>query len=86
MWLKVVIVILFIGLVISLFSGLALLMKDQGKTMRTWHSLSVRLILATLLMGFLFYGVYTGQLGSNAPWDQRYLDRGEAIEQLEPAQ
>ncbi len=78
MWLKVVIVVLFIALVISLFSGLAFLIKDQGKTLRTWHSLGVRLVLATLLMGFLFYGVYTGKLGSNAPWDQRYLDSGEA--------
>lgn len=80
MWLKVVIMILFIALVISLFSGLVFLIKDQGKTMRTWNSLSVRLILAALLMGFLFYGVYTGQLGSNAPWDQRYLESGEAVQ------
>lgn len=83
MWLKIVIMILFVALVISLFSGLFFLLKDQGKTMRTWNSLGVRLILATLLMGFLFYGVYTGQLGSNAPWDQRYLDSGEAIPQAD---
>ena len=78
MWLKVVIVILFIALVVSLFSGLVFLVQDQGKTMRTWRSLSVRLAIAALLMGFLIYGLYTGQLGSNAPWDQRYLDKGEA--------
>ncbi len=83
MWLKVVIMILFVALVISLFSGLFFLLKDQGKTMRTWNSLGVRLILATLLMGFLFYGVYTGQLGSNAPWDQRYLDSGDAAAQAD---
>lgn len=83
MWLKIVIVVLFIALVISLFSGLAFLIKDQGKTMRTWHSLSVRLAIAVLLMGFLIYGVYTGQLGSKAPWDQRYLDSGEAVLQSE---
>jgi len=78
MWLKVVIVVLFIALCFSLFSGLFFLFKDRGTTMRTWQSLSVRLALATALMGFLFYGVYTGQLGSKAPWDQRYLDSGEA--------
>lgn len=83
MWLKAVIIVLFVALVISLFSGLAFLIKDKGKTMRTWHSLGVRLVLAALLMGFLFYGVYTGQLGSNAPWDQRYLDRGEAVQRSE---
>ena len=75
MWLKVVIVILFIALVISLFTGFAFLIKDRTadtQSNRTWNALSVRLILATLLIGFLFYGVYTGQLGSNAPWDARY--------------
>lgn len=69
MWIKVVIVLLFIALVVSLFSGLVFLMKDKGGAYRTWSSLSVRLVLAALLMGFLIYGVYTGRLGSNAPWD-----------------
>lgn len=69
MWIKVVIVLLFIALVVSLFSGYIFLLKDKGTTRRTWNSLSVRLILAALLMGFLIYGVYTGQLGSKAPWD-----------------
>ncbi len=69
MWIKLVIVLLFIALVVSLFSGYVFLLKDKGTTYRTWKSLSVRLILAALLMGFLIYGVYTGQLGSKAPWD-----------------
>lgn len=69
MWLKVVIVLLFIALVVSLFSGYIFLLKDKGTTKRTWNSLSVRLILAALMMGFLIYGVYTGRLGSKAPWD-----------------
>lgn len=71
MWIKVVIVLLFIALVVSLFSGYVFLLKDKGSSYRTWNSLSVRLVLAALLMGFLIYGVYTGQLGSNAPWDAR---------------
>ena len=78
MWLKVVIVILFIALVISLFTGLTFLIKDRSeeqRSSRTWNALTVRLILASLLMGFLFYGVFTGQLGSNAPWDARYADK-----------
>jgi Protein of unknown function (DUF2909) len=77
MWLKVIIVVLFISLVISLFTSLTFLMKDKGKdnSRRAWNALSVRLILAALLIGFLFYGVYTGQLGSNAPWDARYIEQ-----------
>ncbi len=73
MWLKVVIVFLFIALLASLVSGFVFLMKDRGNTRRTWQSLSVRLILAVLLMGFLIFGVYTGRLGSNAPWDARHV-------------
>jgi hypothetical protein len=82
MWLKTVIVILFIGLVISLFTSLNFLIQDREVTnkrsFRTWNTLSVRLVLGTLLIGFLFYGVFTGQLGSNAPWDARYSDRIES--------
>ena len=71
MWLKIVIIVLFIGLLISLGSGLVFLAKDKGTTRRTWNSLSVRLVLAALLMGFLIYGVISGKLGSKAPWDAR---------------
>ncbi|WP_373083967.1 DUF2909 domain-containing protein [Zhongshania sp.] len=81
MWLKIVIVVLFVGLVISLFSGLFFLIQDQGKTMRTWQSLSVRLVLAVLLMSFITYGFYTGKLGSKAPWDQRHMQSAPAIQQ-----
>jgi hypothetical protein len=76
MWLKAIIVILFIGLVISLFTSLTFLIKDRAarnvESYRTWNALSVRLVLAALLIAFLFYGVFTGKLGSNAPWDARY--------------
>ena len=79
MWLKVVIVILFLGLVLSLFTGLVYLFKDRTSedlsSHRTWNALSIRLILAALLIGFLFYGVFTGKLGSKAPWDARYENK-----------
>lgn len=74
MWIKVVIVFLFIALCISLFTGLGFVLKNKGEDQQNkaaWYSLTVRLILVTLLMGFLIYGVYTGQLGSKAPWDMR---------------
>ena len=55
--------------IISLFTGFAFLIKDKGETRRTWNSLTVRLVLAALLIGFLVYGIVSGQLGSKAPWD-----------------
>ena len=70
MWLKIVIVLLLISLVISLFTGFGFLVKDQGDKRKDglWNSISVRLIIAVLLMGFVTYGVTTGQLKSQAPW------------------
>ena len=70
--LKVLIVVLLIALAISLFSGFYFLMTDQGdKDKRgTVNSLGVRVTLAVSLMLVVIYGVSTGQLKSQAPWEQ----------------
>jgi uncharacterized BrkB/YihY/UPF0761 family membrane protein len=70
MLLKIIIVMLFIGVVISLTSGLIFLLKDiDSPTKRTVYALGIRIGLASLLMMTIFYGLYSGQLGSHAPWD-----------------
>jgi len=75
MILKTIIVILLIGVVASLMSGLYFLFKDseKPKSRRLLHALGVRITLAALLLGTIFYGLYTGQLrmGTNAPWHER---------------
>ena len=75
MLLKSIIVVLLIGVVASLMSGLFFLFKDSEdpKSRRLLHALGVRVTLATLLLGTIFYGFYTGQLrmGTNAPWHDR---------------
>ena len=69
--LKVIIIVLFIGLVISLFSGLGFLMKDQGNaSKRTLYALGIRVTLAAVLLIVIGYGFATGQLKSKAPWDK----------------
>lgn len=69
---KIIIVILLAGVVISLFSGLVFLFKDTSRTdsKRTWYALGIRITLASALLATIFYGFYSGQLrmGSNAPW------------------
>ena len=69
--LKTLIIILMLALIASLGSGFYYLMKDQGdKTKRgTFHSLGVRLGLATALLAVIIYGIATGQLGHRNPWD-----------------
>jgi hypothetical protein len=72
MLLKTIIVVLLIGVILSLGSGLVYLFKDSGRpeSRRTLHALGVRVSLAAALLGTIFYGLYTGQLrmGTNAPW------------------
>lgn len=69
MWIKPLIVILLLLLLISLGSGFFFLMKDQGSTKRTLHSLGVRVTLAAALVSVIAYGFWSGQLRSKAPWD-----------------
>lgn len=72
MLLKTIIVLLFIAVVISLFSGLGFLVKDLGNSKRRLlFALGLRISLAALLMGTVIYGAYTGQLSSKAPWDRQ---------------
>ncbi len=78
MWHKILIIVLFFALCASLFSGLFFLLKDRGARLRTWHTLSLRLALAALLIATILHGVYTGQLGSKAPWHARY-DKAPAV-------
>ena len=72
MLLKVIIVILFIGVVASLFGGLNFLVKDMGNTnKRVLYALGIRIGLASLLIACVIYGTYSGQLNSTAPWDRK---------------
>ena len=72
MLLKGLIIVLLIGVLASLASGLVFLFKDSGQpeSRRTLHALGVRVSLAAALVAAVFYGLYTGELrmGSNAPW------------------
>ena len=69
---KVLIVVLLMGVIVSLFSGLVFLFKDTERTdaKRTWYALGVRITLATALLATIFHGLYTGelQLGKNVRW------------------
>lgn len=69
--LKVAIVVLMLALVASLGSGFYFLMLDQGDKdkRRTFHSLGVRLSIAITLMALIIYGVASGRLGHQTPWD-----------------
>lgn len=73
MWLKIIILILFLGVLASLTSGLRFLLKDSGvpESKRTLYALGIRIVLASIMMLLVFYGFYSGILSSSAPWDAR---------------
>ncbi len=73
--LKILIIILFIAVIVSLSSGLVFLLKDMGapEAKRTLYALGIRISLASVLLGLIAYGLHTGQLGSTAPWDRSVI-------------
>lgn len=69
MLLKILIVILFVAVLLSLSSGLVFLFKDQeNDRKRVLYALGTRVALAAALLGLVFYGLVSGQLGMGAPW------------------
>lgn len=73
MWLKIIILVLFVGVLVSLSSALGFLLKDAEipESKRTLYALGIRITLAALMMLCIFFGFYTGILTSQAPWDHR---------------
>jgi hypothetical protein len=73
--LKTIILLLLLGVVLSLFTGLLFLFKDSDRqdSKRTLYALGVRITLAAALLLTVLYGFYTGQLrmGTSAPWHER---------------
>ena len=73
MFLKVLIVFLLIGVLVSLFTGLGFLFKDSGTagSRRTLYALGVRIAFAIALLVAIGYGLATDQLALHAPWHGR---------------
>ena len=66
--LKAAIVLMLIATVVSLFSGLFFLVKDDSGSNRLVIALSVRVALAAITVGLIAWGFFSGQLVSHAPW------------------
>ena len=80
--LKFVIIALLVGVLVSLFGGLAFLFKDSERTdsRRALYLLGIRVTLAAALLLTIAYGIYTGQLqmGANAPWHTTGYNAGQS--------
>ncbi|WP_444892460.1 DUF2909 domain-containing protein [Microbulbifer sp. TRSA001] len=74
MWLKIVIVVLFLSVLVSLSSALFFLLRDMGtpQSKRTLYALGIRILLASLLLLAIWYGFESGILAKTAPWADKY--------------
>ncbi len=66
--LKAAIVLLLLATLVSLFSGLFFLVKDEGSTSRVVNALTVRVSLTALTVALIAWGFYSGQLVSHVTW------------------
>ncbi|GAB1265409.1 hypothetical protein NBRC116493_27460 [Aurantivibrio infirmus] len=74
MWLKIIIVGLFIAILASLTSAMVFLLKDinTSDSKRTLYALGIRITLAALLVFCIWYGYANGILSNTAPWAGKY--------------
>jgi NADH:ubiquinone oxidoreductase subunit 6 (subunit J) len=59
---KVLVLILLAAILVSLFSGLFFLNRDQGDSRRMVRALTVRIVLSVLLFLILIVGWWTGAI------------------------
>jgi hypothetical protein len=59
---KLLLLIVFGGIVFSLFTALYFLIKDSGSSQRTVNALAVRVALSLVLVGLLLFGLYGDRL------------------------
>lgn len=72
MGLKILIVLLFIAVLVSLSGALVFILSNvQTPNRQGLYALGIRILLAAMLLSAIFYGLYTGKLGSQAPWDTK---------------
>lgn len=60
--LKTAIVLSLVATLVSLFSGLFFLVRDEGRSSRVLASLAVRVALSALTVALIAWGFWSGQL------------------------
>jgi len=69
-WIKIIIVLMFIGIVVSLASGLFYLVHDKSDSRRTLRALTWRVGLSVGLFAFLMLLIATGVIQPHGLYPQ----------------
>lgn len=65
--LKAAILFLLLAMVVSLFSGLFFLVRDEGRTSRVACALTLRVTLAAAIVALMLWGFASGRLAAAVP-------------------
>ena len=76
MWIKIVILLVFIGIVVSLGSGLYYLVNDKGDSRRTLRALTWRIGLSVGLFAFLMLLIGLGVIEPHGLYPDRPTTNG----------
>ncbi|MGI2026373.1 DUF2909 domain-containing protein [Endozoicomonas acroporae] len=68
MWIKFVVIVLFIAVVISLGTGFYFLLTEKKSSPKLLNSLKVRIGLTVLIMVIIVAAWLHGDIHSQAPW------------------
>ncbi|WP_422444370.1 MULTISPECIES: DUF2909 domain-containing protein [unclassified Endozoicomonas] len=68
MWIKFVVIVLFIAVVISLGTGFYFLLTEKKSSPKLLNSLKVRIGLTVLIMVVIVAAWLHGDIHSQAPW------------------
>jgi hypothetical protein len=60
MLIKILIIVVLVAIILSLFSGLFHLVKEEGESKRMVNALTVRIVLSVALFILLFIAWYAG--------------------------
>ena len=71
MWIKIAVITLFIGVVVSLGTGFYFLLTEKKSSAKLLNSLKVRISLTVLIMIIVVVAWLHGDIHSQAPWLHR---------------
>lgn len=70
--LKTAIIVLLIAIIITLAVGYYFFFHDKGRSKRVLYALGVRVTLALILLLLVVYGLVTGELNLQTPWNPHW--------------